>query len=81
MSRHRPLSLALCVALAAAAPAVAQTGPSEAASPTLDIYVTDTEGGKTTLAIAHYIKISARADGSFRVTNTRNGFAKEYGKR
>jgi len=27
---------------------------------------------------AYYIKISARADGSFRVMNTRNGFAKEY---
>ena len=30
---------------------------------------------------AHYIKISARADGSFTVTNTRNGFAKTYVKR
>jgi hypothetical protein len=27
---------------------------------------------------AHYIRISARADGSFSVTNERNGFAKEY---
>jgi competence protein ComEC len=30
---------------------------------------------------AHYIKISARADGSFTVTNMRNGFAKRYVKR
>jgi beta-lactamase superfamily II metal-dependent hydrolase len=30
---------------------------------------------------AHYIKISARADGSFTVTNTRNGFSKTYVKR
>ena len=26
----------------------------------------------------HYIKISARPDGSFTVTNNRNGFTKEY---
>ena len=26
----------------------------------------------------HYIKLSARSDGSFRVTNGRNGFSKEY---
>ena len=32
-------------------------------------------------APAHYIKISARADGSFTVTNTRNGFVKRYGRR
>ena len=30
---------------------------------------------------AHYIRISARADGSFTVTNTRNGFTKAYVKR
>ena len=30
---------------------------------------------------AHYIKISARADGSFTVTNTRNGFSKTYARR
>jgi competence protein ComEC len=30
-------------------------------------------------APAHYIKISARRDGSFTVTNTRNGFSKAYG--
>jgi competence protein ComEC len=28
-----------------------------------------------------YIKVSARADGSFTVTNSRNGFTKEYGPR
>ena len=32
-------------------------------------------------APAHYIKISARRDGSFTVTNTRNGFSKTYGAR
>ena len=30
---------------------------------------------------AHYVKISARSDGSFTVSNSRNGFQKEYGKR
>ena len=30
---------------------------------------------------AHYIKISARANGTFTVTNTRNGFSKTYVKR
>ena len=30
---------------------------------------------------AYYIKISARPDGSFTVTNTRNGFSKSYGRR
>jgi hypothetical protein len=30
---------------------------------------------------AHYIKISAMADGSFTITNTRNGFTKTYAKR
>ncbi len=28
--------------------------------------------------VGHYIKFSARADGSFTVTNSRNGFTKEY---
>ena len=32
-------------------------------------------------APAHYIRISARRDGSFTVTNTRNGFSKTYGPR
>jgi hypothetical protein len=30
---------------------------------------------------AYYLKISARNDGSFTVTNTRNGFSKSYGPR
>jgi competence protein ComEC len=30
---------------------------------------------------AYYIKVSAQADGSFTVTNTRNGFSKTYAKR
>jgi beta-lactamase superfamily II metal-dependent hydrolase len=32
-------------------------------------------------APAHWIRISARRDGSFTVTNTRNGFTKRYAKR
>jgi len=27
---------------------------------------------------SHYIKLSAQADGSFNVTNSRNGFKKHY---
>ena len=38
-------------------------------------------GTSDTHAPAHYIKISARADGSFTVTNTRNGFSKTYARR
>jgi hypothetical protein len=30
---------------------------------------------------AHFIKVSARQDGSFTVTNSRNGFSKEYNAR
>jgi hypothetical protein len=30
---------------------------------------------------AYYIKISAQADGTFTVTNTRNGFSKTYVKK
>ena len=38
-------------------------------------------GGNAQHSPAHYIKISARADGTFTVTNTRNGFSKTYVKR
>ena len=41
-------------------------------------------GGSAALAAhspAHYLKISARPNGSFTVTNTRNGFSKTYTKR
>jgi len=41
----------------------------------------DGGAGDTEHSPAHYIKISARADGSFTVMNERNGFVKEYGKR
>jgi competence protein ComEC len=37
--------------------------------------------GNTEHSSANYIKISARADGSFTVTNTRNGYSKRYVKR
>jgi hypothetical protein len=30
---------------------------------------------------AYYIKVSAQADGTFTVSNTRNGFSKTYSKR
>ena len=42
-------------------------------------------GGRGNAAAAHtpayYLKVSAQADGSFTVTNTRNGFTKTYSKR
>ena len=52
MTRHRPRTFAIAVALAAAAPASAQSRASAPTSPTLDIYVTDTEGGKATLFVS-----------------------------
>jgi competence protein ComEC len=54
-------------------------------SATIATILTATPGqggaGNAEHAPAHYIKISARADGSFTVTNTRNGFSKRYVKR
>jgi beta-lactamase superfamily II metal-dependent hydrolase len=38
-------------------------------------------GGAAAHTPAYYIKVSAQADGSFTVTNTRNGFSKTYPKR
>jgi beta-lactamase superfamily II metal-dependent hydrolase len=38
-------------------------------------------GGQPPHVPAHWIKISAQADGSFTVTNSRNGFSKTYGRR
>ena len=38
-------------------------------------------GGAGAHTPAYYIKVSAQADGSFTVTNTRNGFSKTYPKR
>ena len=35
-------------------------------------------GGNAAHSPAHYIKVSARNDGSFTVTNTRNGYSKTY---
>jgi beta-lactamase superfamily II metal-dependent hydrolase len=52
MIRHRTLSFALTAALAAAAPVAAQSSASATKSKTLDIYVTDTEGGKATLFVS-----------------------------
>ena len=52
MIRQRILSLVLTAALVAASPVAAQTAASVPASKTLDIYVTDTEGGKATLFVS-----------------------------
>ena len=38
-------------------------------------------GGNAAHTPAHYIKVSARADGSFTVTNSRNGYSKTYAAR
>jgi hypothetical protein len=38
-------------------------------------------GGTAAHTPAHYIKVSARNDGSFTVTNTRNGYSKTYAAR
>jgi hypothetical protein len=38
-------------------------------------------GGAAAHTPAYYIKVSAQADGTFTVTNTRNGFSKTYVKR
>ena len=35
-------------------------------------------GGNSSHVPAHYIKVSARADGSFTVTNSRNGYSRTY---
>jgi beta-lactamase superfamily II metal-dependent hydrolase len=37
-------------------------------------------GGTAAHSPAHYIKVSARTDGSFTVTNSRNGFSKTYAR-
>ena len=38
-------------------------------------------GGNAAHSPAHYIKVSARTDGSFTVTNSRNGYSKTYAAR
>jgi competence protein ComEC len=38
-------------------------------------------GGNANHAPAHYLKVTARADGSFTVTNSRNAYSKTYGAR
>ncbi len=52
MIRHRIVPLVLAAALAAAAPVAAQSAARAPVSKTLDIYVTDTEGGKATLFVS-----------------------------
>jgi hypothetical protein len=37
--------------------------------------------GNPAHAPAHYIKVSARTDGSFTVTNSRNGYSRTYAAR
>ena len=38
-------------------------------------------GGLAAHTPAHYIKVSARTDGSFTVTNSRNGYSRTYAAR
>jgi hypothetical protein len=38
-------------------------------------------GGMAAHAPAHYIKVSSRSDGSFTVTNSRNGYSRTYAAR
>jgi competence protein ComEC len=38
-------------------------------------------GGNANHAPAHYLKVTARSDGSFTVMNSRNGYSKSYGAR
>jgi beta-lactamase superfamily II metal-dependent hydrolase len=38
-------------------------------------------GGNPAHSPAHYLKVSARTDGSFTVTNSRNGYSRTYGPR
>ena len=38
-------------------------------------------GGMAAHTPAHYIKVTARNDGSFTVTNSRNGYSKTYAAR
>ena len=52
MTRHHLSLLALTAALVATSPVAAQNAVSAPASKTLDIYVTDTEGGKATLFVS-----------------------------
>ena len=49
MNRQRTLALVLSAALVVGSPVAAQT---RSPAPTLDIYVTDTEGGKATLFVS-----------------------------
>ena len=59
----------------------AQRGPARP----LEIWVIDVEGGKAALYGGHrpayWLKVSASPDGSFTITNPRNGFSKTYAKR
>jgi hypothetical protein len=52
-----------------------EPGGKELNAPESFIANRDEEAGHTSV---HYIKVSARSDGSFVVTNSRNGFSKEY---
>ena len=38
-------------------------------------------GGNAAHAPAHYLKVTARTDGSFTVTNSRNGYSRTYAAR
>ena len=60
---------------------IANVGDSATRARVLTEATPGTERGDPAHAPAYLIKVSARADGSFTVTNTRNGFAKTYAAR
>jgi competence protein ComEC len=55
-----------------------QTAPAPGGGPGMGMGLPGTPGNHDP---AHYIKVSARPDGSFSVTNSRNGFTREYAAR
>ena len=73
------MNCALACCILVASPASAQT---------MDIYWVDVEGGEATLIVAptgeseecegHWLKASVQADGTFTMTNGRNGYSRTY---
>ena len=61
----------LAAILTGPAPGAPPTSPAPPAGP----------GGNAGHTPAYYLKVSARVDGSFQVTNSRNGYSKTYGAR
>ena len=61
----------LAAILTGPAPGAPPTGPAPPAG----------AGGNANHSPAHYLKVTARLDGSFQVTNSRNGYSKTYSAR